>query len=40
MSCLNGDYEVSSIVCDFLNECFEIRRDSHNQAKENNILYI
>ena len=38
MSCLNGDYEVSSIVCDFLNECFGIRRDSNNQAKENNIL--
>ena len=38
MSCLNGDPEVGSILCNFINNCFEIRRDSINIARERNVL--
>ena len=38
MSCLNGDFEVATILCDFINKCFEIRQDSIKQAKETIIL--
>ena len=38
MSCLNGDLEVASRLCLFINNCFQIRSDFYNNAKEINIL--
>ena len=38
MSCLNGDLDVARIFCDFINNCFDIRKDYCNKTKENNIL--
>ena len=38
MSCLNGDLDVARIFCDFINNCFDIRKDYCNKTKENNNL--
>ena len=38
MSGLNGDLEVSRNLCYFINNCFEIRRESINTASEKNVL--
>ena len=38
MSCLNGDLEVASCLCLFINNSFQIRSDVYNSAKEISIL--
>ena len=38
MSSLEGDLEVASLVCKYINACFEIRRNSLFTLKENEIL--
>ena len=38
MSCLNGDLEVGRLTCEFINKCFEIRREAANIAKEKEIF--
>ena len=38
MSCLNGDLEVASRLCLFINNCFQIRIDFCNTAKQIDIL--
>ena len=39
MSCLNGDLEVASCLCLFINNSFQIRSDVYNSAKEISILH-
>ena len=38
MSYLNGDLEVGLLLCNYVNTCFDIRRDCINSVKENFIL--
>ena len=38
MSYLDGDLEVGRLLCNYVNTCFDIRRDSLNKVKENLIF--
>ena len=38
MSCLNGDLEVGRTFCEYINNCFEIRKECLFKTKEKNIL--
>ena len=38
MSGLNGDIEVSKVICEFLNKCFKIRSENLSYKTETDIL--
>ena len=38
MSCFNGDLEIGKLVCNFINACFEKRKDTLNEIHDKNIL--
>ena len=40
MNNLNGDSEVSKIICDYINPCFDIRHDSRETNKVDSDIAI
>ena len=38
MSCLNRDLEVGRLTCEFINSCFDVRRNAMNMVKEKEIF--